>query len=209
MNIVDIVNLIKKEEKLTKGEISAKIGIKQSYLSDMIAGRKPVSFEMKHKINKAFPYCYTDEFDSNHKSIQREKYYRTLPLIPIDAIAGVPAGDFQGVRFEDCDQYCIPDFESKGAEFLIRVNGSSMYPKYSNGDILACKKIEEILFIQWGKVYVIDSSQGSLVKRLFEDKDNKERLICVSDNKEHYPPFSIPISDIRSLSIVIGVIRLE
>lgn len=148
--------------------------------------------------------------DNNHSDKQKEDIiYTTLPLIPIDAIAGVPAGDFQGIRFEDCEQYRIPDFESKGAEFLIRVNGSSMYPKYSNGDILACKKIEEILFIQWGKVYVIDSSQGSLVKRLFEDKENKEYLICVSDNKENYPPFSIPKSDIRSLSIVIGVIRLE
>lgn len=67
----------------------------------------------------------------------------------------------------------------------------------------------EALQIQWGKVYVVDSSQGSLVKRLFEDKENQENLICVSDNKENYPPFSIPKSDIRSLSIVIGVIRLE
>lgn len=209
MNIIDVINLIKGEENLTKGEISAKIGIKQSYLSDMIAGRKPVSFEMKYKINKAFPYCYANDFEKNNKSTQEENKHKTLPLIPIDAIAGVPAGDFSGVRFEDCEQYRIPDFESKGAEFLIRVNGSSMYPKYSNGDLLACKKIEEILFIQWGKVYVIDSSQGSLVKRLFEDKENKENLICVSDNKENYPPFSIPKSDIRSLSIVVGVIRLE
>lgn len=148
--------------------------------------------------------------DNNHSDKQKEDIiYTTLPLIPIEAIAGVPAGDFQGVRFSDCEQYRIPDFEAKGAEFLIRVSGSSMYPKYSNGDILACKKIDQILFIQWGKVYVVDSSQGSLVKRLFEDKENKDNLICVSDNKENYPPFSIPKSDIRSLSIVIGVIRLE
>lgn len=134
---------------------------------------------------------------------------KTLPLIPIDAVAGVPSGDFQGVRFSDCEQYDIPEFAKQGAEFLIRVSGSSMYPKYSNGDILACKKITEILFIQWGKVYVIDSSQGSLVKRLFEDKDNQDNLLCVSDNKENYPPFSIPKKDIRSLSLVVGVIRLE
>ncbi len=134
---------------------------------------------------------------------------KLLPLIPIDAIAGVPSGDFQGVRFSDCEKYDIPEFVKQGAEFLIRVSGSSMYPKYSNGDILACKKITEILFIQWGKVYVIDSSQGSLVKRLFEDKDNPDNLLCVSDNKDNYPPFSIPKTDIRSLSLVVGVIRLE
>ena len=91
---------------------------------------------------------------------------------------------------------------------MIRVSGSSMYPKYSNGDILACRRVHDVLFFQWGKIYVIDSSQGPLVKRVFQDED-PDRILLVSDNKEHYPPFSIPKSDIRSLSIVLGVIRLE
>jgi len=83
-----------------------------------------------------------------------------------------------------------------------------MYPKYSNGDVLACKKITDILFFQWGKVYVIDSSQGILVKRIFEHTDN-DYVLLISDNKEKYPPFAMPKSDIRSLSIVLGVIRME
>ena len=84
-----------------------------------------------------------------------------------------------------------------------------MYPKYSNGDMLACRKIAEILFFQWGKVYVIDSSQGVMIKRIYEDKENTQNISCVSDNKDHYPPFSIPKKDIRSLSMVLGVIRTE
>jgi hypothetical protein len=31
----------------------------------------------------------------------------------------------------------------------------------------------------------------------------------VSDNKEKYEPFAIPKTDIRSLSIVLGVVRME
>lgn len=95
-----------------------------------------------------------------------------------------------------------------GAEYLIRVSGSSMYPKYSSGDILACKKIHEITFFQWGKIYVINSAQGAMVKRLFECTTNTDNIICKSDN-EKYPPFELPKSEIRSLSIVIGVVRLE
>lgn len=132
-----------------------------------------------------------------------------VPLIPIEAIAGLPANDNYGVRFIDCAHYIVPDFIDKGVEYLIRVSGSSMYPKYSSGDILACKRVTDILFFQWGKIYVIDSSQGALVKRIFEDTENTANIILVSDNKEKYPPFSFPKSDIRSLSIVIGVIRLE
>lgn len=131
-----------------------------------------------------------------------------IPLIPIEAIAGIPAGEDIGIRFIDCTRYVIPEFANLNVEYMVRVSGSSMYPKYSNGDVLACRRIQDVLFFQWGKIYVIDSSQGPLVKRVFQDED-PDRILLVSDNKEHYPPFSIPKSDIRSLSIVLGVIRLE
>ena len=131
-----------------------------------------------------------------------------IPLIPIEAVAGLPTDDPVGTRFIDCAHYIIPDFANLNVEYMIRVSGSSMYPKYSNGDILACRRVHDVLFFQWGKIYVIDSSQGALVKRVFQDED-PDRILLVSDNREHYPPFSIPKSDIRSLSIVVGVIRLE
>ncbi|OJV40870.1 MAG: hypothetical protein BGO29_14985 [Bacteroidales bacterium 36-12] len=137
------------------------------------------------------------------------KQFKSVPLLPAEAVAGFPASDLDGIVYADCDQYMVPEFERSGYEFVIRVSGSSMYPKYSNGDILACKKIIDILFFQWGKVYVIDSSQGALVKRVFEDEDNPDNILLVSDNRENYPPFSMPRSDIRSLSIVLGVIRME
>jgi len=131
-----------------------------------------------------------------------------IPLIPIEAVADFAGIDNAGIRYEDCERYFIPEFERIGAEFVIRVSGSSMYPKYSNGDLLACRKIYDILFFQWGKVYVIDSSQGQLVKRIFEN-ENSDFITLVSDNKEKYPPFPMPKSDIRSLHIVLGVVRLE
>lgn len=83
-----------------------------------------------------------------------------------------------------------------------------MYPKYSSGDILACRKVPEVTFIQWGKIYVIDSCQGAMVKRLFEIDGQPDVLLCKSDNNA-YPPFRLPKTEIRSLSIVVGAIRLE
>ena len=66
--------------------------------------------------------------------------HKGIPLIPMEAIAGFPAIDNDGVRFEDCQHYSIPEFEAKGADFLIRVSGDSMTPLYCNGDIIACRK---------------------------------------------------------------------
>jgi phage repressor protein C with HTH and peptisase S24 domain len=82
-----------------------------------------------------------------------------------------------------------------------------MYPKYNSGDIVACKKLPLDTFFQWNKCYVLDTSQGAMIKRIHKSK-KEGFLLLVSDN-EKYKPFDIPIKDIYSLSIVIGVIRLE
>lgn len=131
-----------------------------------------------------------------------------IPLVPIDAVAGFNGWDESGISELDCARYDVPDFAAVHADFLIRVSGSSMYPKYSSGDILACRKIVEVTFIQWGKIYVIDSQQGAMVKRLFPIEGDDEHVLCKSDNP-NYLPFELPKNEIRSLSIVVGAIRLE
>ena len=137
-----------------------------------------------------------------------------LPLIPFEYIAGY-GEDNDGILLNECERYKIPEFKNIGAEFLCRVGGSSMYPKYSSGDILACKKIHEITFFQWGKIYVIDSAQGQMIKRVCEHED-EEKIWLISDNKEKlsndkekYAPFAIRKDEIRSLSIVLGAVRME
>ena len=132
---------------------------------------------------------------------------RGIPLIPIDAVAGFPSADNDGVYMEDCEHYSIPEFEAKGANFLIRVSGDSMHPLYENGDIIACRKISDILFFQWGGIYVLDTSQGALVKRVEEAEDDQESILCISENPR-FKPFYLPKSDIRSLSTIIGLVRL-
>lgn len=107
----------------------------------------------------------------------------------------------------ECDRYVVPLF--KEAEFLITVKGSSMIPKYNSGDIVACKKLAlDDLFFQWNKVYVLDTAQGALIKRVQEDKDHEGSVLIVSDNPA-YPPFSLCANQIHSIAIVVGVIRQE
>lgn len=135
------------------------------------------------------------------------KSSKGIPLIPLDAVAGFPSADNDGVYMEDCEHYSIPEFEAKGANFLIRVSGDSMHPLYENGDIIACRKISDILFFQWGGIYVLDTSQGALVKRVEEAEDDQESILCISENPR-FKPFHLPKSDIRSLSTIIGLVRL-
>lgn len=131
-----------------------------------------------------------------------------IPLIPIGAMAGSGTGEMQIAKRDIIDGYVIPEFTQRGVEYIIRVSGSSMYPKYSSGDLLGCKTVTDLSFFQWGKIYVLDTDQGPMVKRLFPVPNNDDLLECRSDNKE-YPPFPISKSSIYKVAIVIGVLRME
>jgi len=128
-----------------------------------------------------------------------------IPLIPLEAMAGFASGDRSVMEYE-CERYIIPMFN--GADFLISVKGSSMMPKYNSGDVVACKNLPlDNLFFQWNKVYVLDTIQGALVKRIHKGSD-AEHVLIVSDNKQ-YEPFELHRSQIRAVALVIGVIRIE
>ncbi len=128
-----------------------------------------------------------------------------IPLISIEAMAGALTCEQTVLEYE-CERYVIPMF--KGADFLIPVKGSSMYPKYSSGDIVACQRVPmSNIFFQWNKVYVIDTDQGALIKRI-KPGTTTDHVLIVSDN-EKYDPFELPITSIHAVALVIGVIRLE
>ena len=129
-----------------------------------------------------------------------------IPLIPVEAMAGWGQGDVAVMNYE-AETYRVPEFDKLKVDFMIKIKGSSMYPKYNSGDTVACRKIELGSFFQWNKVYVLDTSQGPMIKRI-HPSEKSESIKCISDN-EKYLPFDLPLDDLYSLALVIGVIRLE
>lgn len=127
-----------------------------------------------------------------------------IPLIPTSAMAGIFSGEMQVLEYE-CERFVIPTF--KDADFLIAIKGTSMYPKYHSGDLVACKKLPIDTFFQWNKVYVLDTEQGALIKRV-KQGSNPQTLSIHSDNP-NYPPFELDLTKIFNIALVVGVIRLE
>lgn len=128
-----------------------------------------------------------------------------IPLIPLSAMAGALNGE-QSVLEYECERYVIPAFS--GADFLMPVKGNSMMPTYISGDIVACQRVPMTdMFFQWNKPYVLDTSQGAIIKRIKPGSD-KQHVLIVSDNKE-YDSFELSYSDIYAVALVIGIIRLE
>ena len=128
---------------------------------------------------------------------------KTLPRIPYNAAAGSLTDAVEGVTEYQCERLPVVAAFPK-YDFTMRVSGRSMEPYYYAGDEVACLRINEARFLQWGRVHVLDTTQGVVIKRIY---DNGDCIRCASYNPE-YPDFNVPKADIRSYNLVVGALRL-
>lgn len=188
---------------VSRGTLESKTGITEDVLAKFIATYPDVSIkwlitgcgDMMPSVTDTQTRVATAELTS----------VGGIPLIPIEAMAGVLSGNSTQIMERECEHYNIPMF--KGAEFLIRISGDSMQPKYYSGDIVACKRLPLNTFFQWNRVYVVDSEQGVIIKRVRRGSDDRH-IVFVSDNSV-YEPFELSLDKIYSIALVVGVVRAE
>ena len=152
---------------------------------------------------KEDPINIPDEARKLAQTILEVESKDTRPRIPYAAAAGALTSAVEGIMAEQCEQIpritAFPDYD-----FTIIIKGNSMEPKYEGGDEVACKRVDSTSFIQWGKVHVMDTAQGIVIKRVYEDGDKTR---CVSYNPE-YPDLSMEKDEIYSMSLVVGILRM-
>lgn len=201
---------IREQKNMTQDEVSELSGIPKRSFINYETRVTDVPFLKLQKIATALNVDLQDLFDEQNQVSEPPISYsdkkKFIPLIPVEAIAGFGGSDVCILEKDIQDQYFIPEFQH--VDYMIRVKGSSMYPKYSSGDIIACKFITDRSFFQWGRVYVLHHlDQGTIIKRIFPS-ETENNITCRSDNPS-YPDFDVPTNDLKSISLVIGVIRLE
>ena len=215
------VKRFRTDNNISQLEICTVLGIKQPYLSAIENGKRPLNDEkftllykqygdkiMKYKTTER-PILLIDEAETSlHPNIQKYlrdklKQIETRPRIPYDAAAGTLTEAMEGVTEYQCEQLPIISAFPK-YDFTIRITGKSMEPEYFAGDEVACLRVNEKQFLQWGRVHVLDTTQGIVIKRIY---DAGESILCRSYNTE-FPDFSIPKENIRSYNLVVGSLRL-
>ena len=207
-NVQFNLKAFRKANGLSQRELANFLGVTQGFISRIEQGLCPMPDDKAEMImaNKDWT-LYIDKVENHGEiNIQAEspKKADMIPLVPFEAVAGPGTMVFDDEQV--IDYYEVREF--KGADFLIRVKGDSMSPKYVGGDLVACKVVKELLFFQYGRVYVIyTKSQGVMIKRVEPAQDDAD-ILCVSENTK-YNPFEVPKEDIAGVALVIGSISLE
>lgn len=196
----------RKENNLTQIEVATYLETSKSFISQIEAGTRPLPSAMLSKLLDNKKGWSTAKLSGEQCQAPAVRQISTgIPLLPVEAVAGVLSGNDMQVMDYECEYYNIPTFN--GAEFLIQISGDSMQPKYYSGDIVACKRLPIDTFFQWNRVYVIGSEQGVIIKRVKRGSD-EQHITLVSENTD-YEPFELPLNKIHSIALVVGVVRAE
>lgn len=134
--------------------------------------------------------------------IKEEKEYSPcedvtfVPLVPVASKGGNIDEYTSSVKLSDCEKILSP---TPNAEIAITIRGDSMFPKYPNGTIAFIKEIDADLFIEWGRVYVLNTVNGSVTKVLTPSK-KKGYIRCESLNPDKkFAPFDVPMKSIKGI----------
>nr|WP_288210465.1 XRE family transcriptional regulator [uncultured Dysgonomonas sp.] len=183
---------------LNQDDLTPILGVTQGFISRVERGKESFPHAYLEKLRDK----YGDEVDK-YTLIEDERYDKEIPstqdsdkylvpLLPISAQGGRLNDFIKSVKQEDCEKIISP---VKDATFAISISGDSMAPEYPSGSQVLIKKIDEKAFIEWGRVYVLDTCNGIVVKRVIPSE--KEGYIkCVSDNNALiYAPFDVSMND--------------
>lgn len=130
--------------------------------------------------------------ERNQKDATEETAKMVL-LLPVSAQGGSLNDFVVSVKESDCEKVVSP---IRGVDFAMTVSGDSMSPEYPNGSRIFIKKINERAFIEWGKVYVLDTCNGTVIKILVPS-DKEGYVKCVSINQDPiFAPFEVALEDI-------------
>lgn len=191
-------------KKVSRRKFQEKIGVSNSYIQNISEG---IGADVLNRISIQFPELNTTWLLTGEgemlKRCSTPVHKNTRPRIPYDAAAGTLTETVEGITEYECEEVPVISVFPK-YDFTIRIVGRSMEPEYFAGDEVACLKVNEKRFLQWGRVHVLDTTQGVVIKRIY---DNGDSVICRSYNPE-FPDFIVPKEDIRSYNLVVGSLRL-
>lgn len=208
-DLIERIKSVMKDANVRANTFAEKLGYAASNLSKILNAKSPCPNSLLESIARVYNIRYQWLLTGEGTMREEEKPMEdtmSLPLIPIDAMAGALVGSSDMIMDYDCERYIVPIF--KGANFLIRVQGDSMMPRYIPGDIVACKRVTmDRLWFQWGKCYVLDTRQGALLKRI--EPSDQEGFVQICSDNSAYKPFALPIDEINGVALVVGTIRVD
>lgn len=207
------------QKGITQVQLAKELGVSKSYVNALFAGRQRFGKKQadiwSEKFGFSRSWLLTGEGSMlmDDDEIEKEDYLSDVPaeyvtyLVPIAAMGGSLTGfEESGVMLRDCEKVISP---VAGVDMAIPVCGDSMEPEYPNGSQVFVKRIYPDDFIAWGNVFVLDTTNGVIIK-VVKRSDDDRFVTCESLNTSgRYQPFDVPKHSIRAMYRVLMCVSLK
>lgn len=121
---------------------------------------------------------------------------QTIPLLPMSGADSI--GSYIMGSGDNCERILSP---IRNVQVAISITDDSMAPEYPSGCVVLVASINGDSFIEWGKVFALETANGIVVRKVLPSPTNKEMILCRAVNLG-YPDFEIAKSDIRGWYVV-------
>ena len=204
------MNLIK-----GKSDIAKKLGTYNHVVNSILKGQRNITVDQLNKLFHLFGidanYIFgqatdmflegtpgRDAFPSLSIGERNTRGRQNITLVPNRALAGYAIEHHDADFMKELPKFSVPNMD--GSLIAFEINGDSMYPTVTNGDIVICEPLERGDTLRDNHVYVI-VTDVVVAKRVQQIRDDSEpvSLRLISDNGSVYKPYEVDISDIRQI----------
>ncbi len=198
-----------------KSDIAKELGTYNHVINSILKGQRNITVDQLNRlfdvygINANYLFGNSDEMFRDdvpaygglptRSQLERQSGGRqNITLVPERALAGY-ALEHQDRQFmESLQKFSVPGLE--GELIAFEINGDSMLPTITNGDIVICQPLEREEPLRDNHVYVI-VTEVVVAKRIQQIRRDNDvvSLRLISDNSAVYQPYNIDLEDIRQI----------
>jgi len=198
-----------------KSDLAKKLGTYNHVINSILKGQRNITVDQLQKLFLAYGVdanyifgggeaIFMDGYPAYGEIPTRSLLDRELggreniTLVPSKALAGY-ATEMQDDKFlQNLQKFSIPNMA--GELMAFEINGDSMTPTITNGDIVVCEAIERGQPLRDNNVYVI-VTDVVVAKRIQQVREGNSvaRLNLISDNDAVYKPYPVELEEVRQI----------
>lgn len=220
-------HLIATQQVSSQDDFAKKIGVRPSTLTEVIKKRtKAISSNILVKTIDRFGTLNANWLFYGIESMLRElpnepaivtvdqQGRKNIAYVNTKARAGYLSGYADPEYIGGLPMAYLPQLPREKDYRMFEVSGDSMWPTFNDKDTVICQYLSRSN-VKDNQLCVVVSTEGILIKRIFNRIKEEQQLILKSDNQEmngEYPDILVPAQDVKEIWQVVkrvGDIRSE
>ncbi len=193
-----------------KSELGEKLGTYNHVINSILRGNRNITLNQLQRLLEEFPIdanylfgrtdtMFLDEPGVPTRSFEERSFgpRANITLVPATAQGGYALEPQNPHLLEEFPRFSLPHMQ--GELLAFEVEGDSMHPTITDGDIVVCEPLERGAPIRENHVYVL-VTDAVMVKRVVPIKRGSQvtGLRLVSDNPV-FQPFEIGVEELRQI----------